>query len=139
MGIRTGCPASNVDIRNQKSKCGEREGSITTTFVLAWTQIFCKTRSVLPLVAVPGLDDPTGLLPGAALPAVRQRRRDFRFRQVGIFVRLAVFPLDQPVNIRLHHPLMFRGQIIQLLQFAEVRLAQFQMGNGFLHRFATPQ
>jgi len=124
--MRTGCPDSNVDIRNQKSKWGEREGSMPTTFGLAWLQTLCKLclpqaplaqeRSVLPLVAVPGLDDP------AALPAVRKRRRDILFGKVGGFIWLAHFPLDQPIYIRLHHPLVFGGQFIQLVQFAGVRL-----------------
>jgi hypothetical protein len=51
---------------------------------------------------------------------------------------VGVFVADQPIHIRLNHPPVFGRQFIRLLQFAGMSPVQFEMGDGFLHRFATP-
>ena len=70
-------------------------------------------RRVFTPIAVPGSHDPTGLLSGAALPAIGKLGGYFLLGQRCILVRLASFMRDHPINIGLHGPLVFSGQFIQ--------------------------
>ena len=90
-------------------------------------------RRVFTSVAVPGLHDPTGLLPGTALPSIGKRCRYFLLRYMVVLVRLANFMRDQPIHIGLHDPLVFSRQFIQSFQLAWIGLVEFEMGDRFLH------
>ena len=92
-----------------------------------------QNRWIRARIAIPGLHHPTDLLPGAALPAVRQRCRHFRFGYGGILVWLAHFVADQPIYLRLHHLRVFSSQLIQLMVLAQISPVEFEVGDGLLH------
>ena len=95
-------------------------------------------RRVFTPIAVPGSHDPTGLLSGAALPAIGKLGGYFPLGQRGILVRLANFMQDHPIDIYLYDSLLFSGQFIQSLQLARVGLVKFEMGDRFLHYCLAP-
>jgi hypothetical protein len=95
-------------------------------------------RRVFTSIAVPGSHDPTGLLPGAALPSIGKLGGYFLLRHRCILVRLANFMRDQPIDIGLHDPLVFSGQFIQPFQLAWIGLVKFEMGDRFLHDCSAP-
>jgi hypothetical protein len=46
---------------------------------------------------------------------------------------------DEPVHIRLRHPLVLDRQLIQLFEFARIGVVELQVRNRFLDHPATPR
>ena len=93
---------------------------------------------VFASIAVPGSHDPAGLLPGTALPSIGKFGGCFLLRQKCILVLLANFMRDQPIDIGLHDPLVFRCQFIQSFQLAWIGLVKFEVGDRFLYDCSAP-
>ena len=95
-------------------------------------------RWVFASIAVPRSHDPTGLLPGAALPSIGKFGGYFLLRQRCILIRLANCMREHPIDIRLQDPLVFSGQFIQPFQLAWIGLVKFEMGDRFFNDFSAP-
>ena len=133
IGMRTGCPASSVEIRSQKSNCGVLEGSMTTTWVLAWRHTLRKIGGFSrPLL----YQDCT--IPQTCCQAQRCQRSDSDVDTSvsGMAAYLSGWRTSwagQSIHIRLHHLLVFSGQFIQLMVVARIRPVELKMGDCLLH------
>ena len=95
-------------------------------------------RRVFTRMALPGSHDPTGWLPGTALPSIGKLCGYFLLRDRVILIRLANFMRDHPIDIGRHDPLVFSRQFIQSFQLAWIGLVEFERSERFLHSCSAP-